>query len=70
MYAHSLVDWARASLPVYQGPFLAAWGCDFQFTNASMWFQQMDLLIDEISSNPDVYNATVQYATPPPPLTS
>ena len=62
-YAHSLVDWARASLPVYQGPFLAAWGCDFQFTNATMWFDQMDLLIQEISSNPDVYNATVQYST-------
>jgi hypothetical protein len=62
-YSHALVDWARASLPVYQGPFLAAWGCDFQFTNATSWFSQMDLIIDEISSNPDVYNATVQYST-------
>jgi hypothetical protein len=62
-YAHALVDWARASLPVYQGPFLAAWGCDFQFTNATMWFDQMDLIVEEISNNPDVYNATVQYST-------
>ena len=62
-HAHALVDWARASLPVYQGPFLAAWGCDFQFTNASMWFDQMDLIVQEISSNPDAYNATVQYST-------
>jgi hypothetical protein len=43
MYAAVLVEWSTGRGAVYRGNrHLAVWGSDFQFTNASMWFQQMD----------------------------
>jgi hypothetical protein len=42
---------------------LQVWGSDFQFTNADVWFRQMDLLVAEINGNPGKYGAHVQYTT-------
>lgn len=63
-YARALVDWGRKYVTVYQGPQLAVWGSDFQFTQAGMWFSQMDQIIAEVNANPARYgNATVRYTT-------
>ena len=63
-YADALVEWARRRATVYQGPQLAVWGSDFQFTNAEPWFSQMDTVINEVNQNPLVYgNVTVRYTT-------
>lgn len=63
-HAAALVTWARAQNSVFpSASFLAVWGGDFQFTNASMWFDQMDLLVREINGNPSRYNATIRYST-------
>lgn len=62
-YSRALVDWSRKRATVFQGPHLAVWGSDFRFVNASSWFDQMDLVIAEINSNPSKYNATVRYTT-------
>ena len=63
-HAKSLVDWSRRYATVYQGPSLAVWGSDFQFTQAGQWFSQMDQVIEEINAHPDTYgNASVRYTT-------
>jgi hypothetical protein len=63
-YAKELVYWSVHRGSVYRGNrHLAIWGSDFQFSNAGMWFDQMDLLVKEINSNPEKYNATIQYST-------
>jgi len=63
-YAKELVYWSVHRGSVYRNNrHLAAWGSDFQFTNAGLWFEQMDLLFKEINDNPKKYNATIQYTT-------
>ena len=63
-YARALVDWGRKYVTVYQGPQLAVWGSDFQFTQAGMWFSQMDQVIAEVNAHPARYgNATVRFTT-------
>jgi hypothetical protein len=63
-YAESLVEWSKNRGSVYRGNrHLAVWGSDFQFTHASMWFTQMDLIMKEINENTQKYNATIQYTT-------
>ena len=63
-YAKELVYWSRNRGSVYRGNrHLAVWGSDFQFTNAGLWFQQMDLLIAEINGNVEKYNAKIRYTT-------
>ena len=42
---------------------LLPWGSDFQFTNAGLWFAQMDQLVAEINGNVAKYGARVRYAT-------
>ncbi|KAM6949540.1 epididymis-specific alpha-mannosidase [Aplochiton taeniatus] len=39
------------------------WGCDKQFYNASVQFQNMDPLVDYINQNSKEFGLTVQYAT-------
>jgi hypothetical protein len=52
LYAHALVDWSRRRSSAYQGmQFLAVWGSDFQFQNATCWFDEMDKVLDEINSH-------------------
>ena len=63
-YATELVYWSRHRGSVYRGNrHLAVWGSDFQFTNAGLWFEQMDQLIAEINGNPQKYNARIRYTT-------
>ena len=63
-YASSLVNYSRHRATAYQGPFLAVWGSDFQFVNASSWFGQMDLVLAEIAAHPEKYGgATARYTT-------
>ena len=64
-YARELVSWSKHRGSVYRGNrHLAAWGSDFQFRNAGLWFEQMDLLVAEINANPEKYgNTRVRYAT-------
>jgi hypothetical protein len=62
-YAAALVDWSKNHGSVFQGRrHLAAWGSDFQFSDAGVWFQQMDLLLEEINGNAS-YGARIRYAT-------
>jgi hypothetical protein len=64
-YAKELVFWSKHRGSVYRGNrHMAAWGSDFQFTNAGLWFEQMDLIVAEINRNPVKYgNTHVQYST-------
>ncbi|NWU89835.1 MA2B2 mannosidase, partial [Upupa epops] len=39
------------------------WGCDKQFFNASVQYNNMDLLLDYINNHSDEFGVTVQYAT-------
>lgn len=62
IHAAALVEWQRKYVTVYNGPSLAVWGSDFQFTEAETWFMQMDQVIAEINDHPERYgNATAQY---------
>ena len=62
IHAAALVEWQRKYATVYNGPSLAVWGSDFQFTEAETWFMQMDQVIAEINDHPERYgNATAQY---------
>jgi hypothetical protein len=63
-YAKELVYWSTHRGSVYRNNrHLAVWGSDFQFTSAGNWFEQMDLLVNEINQHPHKYNATIQYTT-------
>jgi hypothetical protein len=63
-YAEALVHWSKNRGSVYQGDrHLAAWGSDFQFSNAGLWFEQMDLLLTEINAHPEKYSSHIRYAT-------
>lgn len=63
-YARALVSWSKGRGSVYRGNrHLAAWGSDFQFTDAGLWFEQMDQLLAEINSKPAKYNAAIRYST-------
>ena len=63
-YATALVRWSKGRGAVYRGNrHLAAWGSDFQFTDASLWFSQMDQLIAEINGNVQKYGARIRYST-------
>ncbi len=68
-YAKALVQWSRNRGAVYRNHrHLAVWGSDFQFTNAGLWFQQMDLIIAEINDPRSIATgkyggATIRYST-------
>ena len=63
-YATALVRWSKGRGAVYRGNrHLAAWGSDFQFTDAGLWFSQMDQLITEINGNVQKYGAHIRYST-------
>lgn len=63
-YALALVQWASYQSRVFQGPYMADWGSDFSFGNASQWFGQMDQVLEEINGHPERYNGTsVRYGS-------
>ena len=63
-YAAALVRWSKARGAVYRGNrHLAVWGSDFQFTDAGLWFRQMDRILDEVNRHPTKYGATIRYST-------
>lgn len=39
-------------------------GDDFLWTNAKMWFDNLDQIVKYINSHPEDFNATVLYSTP------
>ncbi|CAK92599.1 unnamed protein product (macronuclear) [Paramecium tetraurelia] len=49
----------------YRGKILAhTLGMDFEWSNASSYFQQMDLVINWINNNTEKYNMIIEYGTP------
>ncbi len=50
----------------YQSNILQhTFGSDFEYTNALLWYKNLDKLIDFINSHPDLYNnMTLLYSTP------
>ncbi|CAD8076627.1 unnamed protein product [Paramecium primaurelia] len=49
----------------YRGKILAhTLGMDFEWSNASSYFQQMDLIINRINNNSHKFNMIIEYGTP------
>lgn len=62
-YARMLAAFARKRSGVYQGPFLAVWGSDYLFFNASSMYRNMDKIHVEINANPAKYGMRIRYTT-------
>ncbi len=39
-------------------------GSDFQYSNANMWYKNLDKLINYINTNKEIYNVYINYSTP------
>ena len=62
-YAEMFVAFVKRRSGVYRGPFLAVWGVDYAFTNATRMYKNMDSIIAEVNAHPATYGVRVHYTT-------
>lgn len=51
-YAKLFLEFIEDRRAIFQGPILAVWGADYRFTDASVMFGNMSLIINHINKHP------------------